>query len=187
MWLGALVPYPSRNCPTLQRGNPDWCLRDNEDIFQSWWRSQNISSIFFDGASKGNLGAAGAGGVIYSKDGYSKYIFYWGLGQKSNNQAELLGTLKYCQIVRDKGVKNLQVFEDSELIIKSLNMGARFNNPSLNKALDRLKRVLQYFDSCKFYHILRNLNSEADQMANKGSVLMKGIIFVNNESYVQMP
>lgn len=66
-------------------------------------------------------------------------------------------------------------------------MGDRFNNPSLNKILERLKRVLQYFDSCKFYHILRNLNTEVDQMANKGSAIMKGLIFVNKNSFVQMP
>ena len=187
MWLGSLVPYPSRNYPKPQSDKQEWRLRDKEDFFQNWWRSQKISSVFFDGASKGNPGAAGAGGVIYSPDDYSKDIFYWGLGQKSNNQAELLGLLKACQIARDKGVKNLQVFGDSELIIKNVNMGDRFNNPSLNKTLERLKRVLQYFDSCKFYHILRKLNSEADQMANKGSALMKGLIFVNKESFVQMP
>eukprot|EP00253_Pinus_taeda_P027254 PITA_27254 len=167
--------------------NEEWRLRDKEDYYQNWWRSQKIHTTFFDGASKGNPGTAGAGGVIYSLDGDRKDIFYWGLGQKSNNQAELLGLLKVCQIARDKGVKKLQVFGDSELIIKNLNTGDRFNNPSLNKILGRLKRVLQFFDSCKFYHILRNLNSEADKMANKGSAIMKGLIFVNENGFMQMP
>jgi ribonuclease HI len=86
-----------------------------------------------------------------------------------------------------KGVKDLQVFGDSEIIIKKLNMGARFNNAILNKTLVRLKRVLLDFNSCKFYHILRKSNSEADQMANKGSTLMKGRLIVNNKSFVQIP
>lgn len=187
IWLGDIVPHPGRNPPIPQNGKPGWRLREEEEIFQSWWRSQNIHTIFFDGASKGNPGAAGAGGVLYTTDGLSKDFFFWGLGKKTNNQAELFGLLKACQIARGKGVQNLQVFGDSELIIKNLNKGARFNNPSLNNIADRLKRVLQEFDSCKFYHILRKLNSEADQMANKGSELMKGLIFVNNDSYIQMP
>eukprot|EP00253_Pinus_taeda_P004415 PITA_04415 len=79
-WLGSLEPYPSRNCPKPQCNNQEWRLRDKEDYFQNWWRSQKIHTAFFDGASKGNPGTAGAGGVIYSPDGNTKDIFYWGLG-----------------------------------------------------------------------------------------------------------
>jgi hypothetical protein len=141
-WLGPLVPYPRKYLLSPQTVNPDWCIRDDDDTFQSWWWSQNLTTIFFDGASKGNLGVAGAGGVIYSPDGSSKDCFYWGLGQKSNNQAKILGLLKACLIAREKGVKDLQVFGDSKIIIKKLNMEARFSNASLNKTLVRLKRVL---------------------------------------------
>ena len=95
--------------------------------------------------------------------------------------------LKACNIARDKGVKELQVFGDSELIIKSLKMGSLFRNDSLNKILDRLKKVLLDFDTCRFYHILRKSNAEADQLANKGSSLLKGLLIVNTESTIQMP
>ena len=49
--------------------NPRWRLRDKEADFQVWCRSQGEASIFFDGASKGDPGRAGAGVVIYSSDG----------------------------------------------------------------------------------------------------------------------
>ena len=68
-------------------------------------------------------GVAGASGVIYSPDGPSRDCFYWGLGQKTNNQAEMLGLLKACLIARDKGVKDLQVFGDSEILIKKIKLG----------------------------------------------------------------
>jgi ribonuclease HI len=181
------VPYSRKYLLSPQTVNPYWRIRDDDDTFQSWWRSQNLTTILFDGASKGNPGVAVAGGVIYSPDGSSKDCFYWGLGQKSNNQADILGLLKACLIAREKGVKDLQVFGDSEIIIKKLNMEAQFSNASLNKTLVRLKRVLLDFDSCKFYHILRKSNSEADQMENKGNTLMKGLLIVNNESFVQIP
>jgi ribonuclease HI len=99
----------------------------------------------------------------------------------------MLGLIKACHISREKKIKDLQVFGDSEIIIKNLNKETRFSNASLNKTLDRLKRVLQDFNSCKFYHILRKSNIEADQMANKGSTLMKGLLIVNNERFVQTP
>ena len=57
-----------------------------EADFQVWWRKQGKVKIFFDGASKGNPGISGAGGVIYSHDGLTKDNFSWGLGKNSNNQ-----------------------------------------------------------------------------------------------------
>lgn len=66
-------------------------------------------------------------------------------------------------------------------------MGNLFSNANLNKILDRLKRVLLDFDTCKFYHILRKSNGETDQLANKGSSLLKGLLIVNSESTIQMP
>lgn len=138
--------------------------------------------IFFDGASKGSPGTARAGGVIYTSDGARRDSFWWGIGQKTNNQAEILGLLKACQIAKDRGDKEFQAFGDSEILIKNLNTGKLFNNASLNKTLNRLKRVLLNFDSFKFLHILRSLNSEADLMANKRCTLGKGQLLINDES-----
>ena len=43
----------------------DWQIRGkNSEDFQSWLTKQKVHSLFFDGAAKGNLGNAGAGGVI---------------------------------------------------------------------------------------------------------------------------
>jgi hypothetical protein len=74
-WLGPLVPYLGKLPLSPQSVTPDWRIRDDDDTFQSWWRSQNLSTIFFDGESKGNPGVAGAGGVIYSLKGSTKDCF----------------------------------------------------------------------------------------------------------------
>jgi ribonuclease HI len=182
-----LEPSPRKLLLTPQTENPDWRIRESVDSFTNWWRTKNLTTIFFDGASKGNPGNAGAGGVIYSPDGTLRDCFCWGLGQKTNNQAEILGLLRACLIVREKGDKDLQVFGDSELLIKKLNSKDLFNNASLNKMLGRLKRILHEFSSFKFYHILRNMNEEADQMANKGCTLAKGQILINDVNSYQIP
>jgi hypothetical protein len=127
-WLSPLVPSSSKQLLPPHSVKLDWRIREEDDKFQTWWRSKNITTIFFDGASKGNPGEAGAGGVIYSPNGTTKDCFCWGLGQKSNNQAELLGLIKACLIAREKGIKDLQVFGDSEIIIKNLNTESRFSN-----------------------------------------------------------
>eukprot|EP00253_Pinus_taeda_P008792 PITA_08792 len=186
-WLGMLEPQPHKQLSFPKKTNQEWRIREEDDKFQQWWRTQNLITVFFDGASKGNPGSAGAGGVIYFTDGITKDCFSWGLGQKSNNQAEIYGLLKACIIARDKGAKDIQVFGDSELIIKSMKMKNPFRNASLNKIQDRLQRVMLDFNTCKFYHILRKSNGEADQLANKGSSLAKGLLNVNNESKIHMP
>lgn len=79
-WLGALEPNPHKQLLSPQKANQEWCIRKEDDKFQLWWRSQNLTTIFFDRASKGNPGDAGAGGVIYSIVGIAKHCFKWGLG-----------------------------------------------------------------------------------------------------------
>jgi len=186
-WLCPLEPSPCKIHLVPQTANPKWRIRETEERFTKWWKSKNLTTIFFDGASKGNPGNARAGGVIYSPDDISRDTFYWGLGQKSNNQVEIYGLLKACLITREKGVKEFQAFGDSEILIKKLNVEDLFNNASLNKLLGRLKRIIQEFISFKFYHILRNLNGEADQMANKGCPLLKGQLFINDENFHHLP
>jgi hypothetical protein len=97
-WTGTFTFRDRSQTIVRPSKNPSWCLRDKDAAFQDWWRQQGLASIFFDGASKGNTGNAGAGGVIYSSDGSRKDSFSWGLGQRKNNRDEILGLLKAFQI-----------------------------------------------------------------------------------------
>jgi len=67
-----------------------WKIRLKEDEFTEWLQNSNSHSLFFDGASKSNLGVAGAGGVIYNPNGDPIVSFEWGLRNLSNNRAEAL-------------------------------------------------------------------------------------------------
>jgi ribonuclease HI len=51
--------------------------------------------------------------MIYSSDGQRKDKLSCGLDRRTNNQAEILGLLKACQIARENGIKEIQVFGDS--------------------------------------------------------------------------
>ena len=52
---------------------------------------RNIFKLFFNGASKGNRGMTGGGGVIISSEGKTQTEYYWNIGQDSNNMAEAYG------------------------------------------------------------------------------------------------
>ena len=116
---------------------------------------KNKVSIFFDGASKGNLGNVRVGGLIFFLGGLLQTSFSWGLGQLSNNQEELYALLKACQLTTEAGHTNLQIFGDSELIIKVLNFASKFSKPSLNVTMHRLHFILIKCVSVSSFHILR--------------------------------
>jgi hypothetical protein len=114
-WLGSSVLNLRTHSAEKTHLETEWRLRDSHDIFQSWWQKQGKTSVFFYGASKGNPGTTGAGGIIYSSEGEKLATFCWGLGQRTNNQAEILSLIKVCQIARERGHRELQAFGDSEI------------------------------------------------------------------------
>ena len=139
-------------------------------------------AIFFDGASKGNPGKARAGGLIFYPGGRLETSFSWGVGQLTNNQAKLFALLKACQLAKAAGHNNIQIFGDSEIIIKVLNSATKFNNLSLNMTMQRLHFILIDYVYVFSYHILRDLNKLADYKANQGCLLPPGMLSMKEGS-----
>jgi len=135
-------------------------------------KSQEICTILFDGASKGNPGRARASGLIYYRNG-KKEEFSWGLGVKTNNQAEILSLWKACQIASKENPKEILIIGDSELLIKTLAKKEKLKDPTLNKKLSRVNRILKDLCSVQIYHILRGLNKDANRLANIGCTLQE--------------
>ena len=98
---------------------------------------------------------------------------------------ELLSLIKACQIAKERGHKELQVFEDSEILIKKIYLKGKFNDARLNKNLQRLRYILQEFTSFKCFHILRESNKEVDTYANKGRLLVQGDLSINDGTPAQ--
>lgn len=81
-----------------------WKLRLTNPEFHKWRQGKNI--LFFDGASAGNPGAAGARGVLFDFKGKEVLTFAWGLGISSNNLAEAWTAYMGINLI------NLSLFED---------------------------------------------------------------------------
>ena len=52
--------------------------------------------------------------------------------------------------------------------------GHKLHNAKLNSYLERIQLLLPKFGYIKFYHILRSLNVEVDNVANQGITLSIG-------------
>ena len=144
--------------------------------------SSSSAEIFFDGASKGNHGILGVGGLVFSIDRSIKFSFSWGLGTMSKNQAESYGLLLASQFAQEKGYKSIQIFGDSELLIKGLNSTDIFNNFALNSIMQRIRNVLKDFDKVTYFHVLQDLNDLADALTNKACLLAQGTLCIIGES-----
>ena len=133
--------------------------------------SSSPAAIFFDGASKGNPGILGAGGLVFSPNRLTKLSFSWGLGTMSNNLDKSYRLLMEIQFAKEKGSKSIQFFGDSEMLIKALNSTDSFNNYTLNKSLQIIHNILKEFDTASSFHILRVLNNLVDALSNKSCLL----------------
>ena len=135
---------------------------------------------FFDGASKGNPGIAGGGGVLLGPDGSDVLRFAWGLGKESNNRAEALALWQGLnQAIKGKFL-SISVFGDSRLIIQALNIQKNPSQLHLSSILRNIILIFPKFHKISFYHIPRKLNSQADKEANLGSMRSKRSLSVNH-------
>ena len=129
-------------------------FRGNEASLKNIWMHFVSETIFFYGASKGNSRVSGDGGVIFFPSSLNNLSSSWGLGLMTNNQPECYSLLMAIQLAKGKGLKSVQIFGDSKLLIKTLNIAVTFKNSLLNVILQRIKITLKYFDSVESYHIL---------------------------------
>ncbi|ELY90899.1 ribonuclease HI [Natrialba taiwanensis] len=122
--------------------------------------------VYFDGGARGNPGPAGIGWVIVTGDGIvaegSKRI-----GRATNNQAEYEALIAALEAARDYGYDELHVRGDSELIVKQVRGEYNTNDPDLREKRVTVHELLTEFDEWTLEHVPREVNSRADELANK--------------------
>jgi len=129
--------------------------------------SEDRLILYFDGASRGNPGRAGAG--IWMTDGEGKKVAEMSryLGHKTNNQAEYWALLLGVREAKRLGGKSLHIFTDSELVERQIKGVYRVRDLDL-KALHRtVQQNLKAFSSFEIESIPREENREADRLANE--------------------
>jgi len=127
-----------------------------------------MHSLYFDGASRGNPGPAGAGGVIYDAQQKIVDTYAINLGETTNNVAEYGGLLAGLNRCCELNIKELKVYGDSNLVINQVNGKWKVKNKKLKGIYDQVKKVQEFFTTISFEHVYRKNNKEADKMANVG-------------------
>ena len=109
---------------------------------------------YFDGVAQGDPTVCGAGVVLFLEEGYY-FQARWGLGEGTNNKAELLALYMLLLLAHEKGVQKLQIFGDSMIIINWINQTQRCHNIHLYPILEEVSQLKTTFNQISFTHIYR--------------------------------
>jgi ribonuclease HI len=124
--------------------------------------------LWTDGAARGNPGPAGIGAILKSPTGEVLFKGSEFLGHTTNNVAEYKAVLLGLAGALAQGIDRIEVRADSELLIKQLKGEYRVKSPGLRPLFEEARRLISRFTSVKLTHIRRELNGEADRLANEG-------------------
>lgn len=123
--------------------------------------------VYSDGAARGNPGLAGAGAVLVEPSGQVVDRLGKFLGRQTNNYAEYMGLLLGLRRAKELGVAEVELFADSELMLRQLGGRYQVKSPSLKPLYQEALRLLNDFERVKFVHVPREMNRAADEMSNR--------------------
>ncbi|WP_342375709.1 ribonuclease HI family protein [Myxococcus stipitatus] len=123
--------------------------------------------VYSDGAARGNPGPAGAGAVVTDTEGQVLARLGRFLGTQTNNTAEYQGLLLGLRHAKSLGAREVDVYADSELLIRQLGGQYQVKSATLKPLFDEARKLLATFARVRLHHIPRAKNGEADAMSNR--------------------
>ncbi len=119
-----------------------------------------------DGLSKGNPGTAAIGATIKDERGKTLAAISKRIGITTNNVAEYKALIAALQQAKKMGGTQLEIRADSELMIRQLNGRYKIKSAGLKPLYIEVTQLLTQFETVSLKHIPRELNAEADRLAN---------------------
>jgi len=120
-----------------------------------------------DGGSRGNPGPAAYGYVLEAEDGHVLDARGEAIGPATNNVAEYRGLLAGLRSALERGVDELEVVSDSELLVKQMRGEYKVKDETL-RALQREAAELASGLSRVTYTAVRRAHNElADRLVNE--------------------
>ncbi len=123
------------------------------------------ATIFTDGASRGNPGAA-AWAFVLTRPGNEIVEIAERLGTTTNNVAEYTALVKALEHAGRLGVRRIDLFSDSELLVKQMNGEYAVKSADLRDLYDDAQQLRRGFDAVRITHVRRAQNKRADELCN---------------------
>jgi ribonuclease HI len=125
------------------------------------------ATLYADGGSRGNPGPAASGAVLYDEAGEVLEEIGVFLGVATNNVAEWTALLAGLKAAIARGIDDITVRMDSELVVKQLSGAYRVKHPGLIPLHAEAKALLRRFARVDVAHVRRKDNAAADAVVNQ--------------------
>ncbi len=123
--------------------------------------------VYTDGASRGNPGPASYGVWICANEKPLEELKGY-LGIQTNNYAEYSAVIQALTWAKQKGISQVVVRSDSELLVKQLSGIYKVKSDAIKPLYQQIKNLIgSSFKSVSFQHVRREFNKEADRLANE--------------------
>ena len=120
---------------------------------------------------------AGAGGIFLDPGGKIEQTFAWGIGCRTNNEAEWMALLQGLTILANTDLCRVAIFGDSRHVIYKILNGYTTSSIKCHRLYDKIIPLLS--THYEFFHILRSNNVVADALENVGTSLPQGNFQLN--------
>jgi ribonuclease HI len=106
--------------------------------------------------------------LFLGADGAVLERLHRGIGEATNNVAEYSALLAALERAAVMGIRDLEVFSDSELLVRQLQGRYQVKHPVLRPLYAAARKHIASFSRFAIRHVPRELNVEADALANRG-------------------
>lgn len=121
-----------------------------------------------DGGARGNPGPAGIGVVLTTEEGEVIGEVAQGIGEATNNVAEYTALITGLELALSKDVTHVDIYLDSELVVSQLLGKWKIKKDTLRPLAVKARALMNRFESFTISHVRRELNADADKLANQG-------------------
>jgi ribonuclease H / adenosylcobalamin/alpha-ribazole phosphatase len=120
-----------------------------------------------DGGSRGNPGPAAFGYVLEAEDGTVLDARGEAIGVATNNVAEYRGLLAGLEAAIERGVEEVEVVSDSELLVKQMRGEYKVKNETLRELVDDAEWLARRLRRVTYTAVRREHNELADRLVNE--------------------
>ena len=129
-------------------------------------QSGGSATANIDGGSRGNPGPAGYGVRIEREDGGIVELKQ-SIVSATNNVAEYSGLIAALAWAAQQGLEQLHIRSDSLLLVKQMQGEYRVKHPGLQPLHEEARSLARRIGRVTFEHVRRELNKDADRLANE--------------------
>lgn len=153
--------------------HPELSTEDLDALYNKLFlQKSGVSLILYvDGAADLKAETAGIGGIFYLDGGDVEgelFSFSKNIGKATNNEAEYGALIEGLKIGKELNGSQIQVFSDSELMVKQINLEYKVKNERIRKLYDTVTKQLAEYDDWKVKHVGREQNKKADILSKQG-------------------